>query len=391
MPYGVTTDGFVIKPLATIRSEIDSYQKTNVDAGLTLIDKSSLGQLNLSVSNQCAELWEMGQAVYSNSWADSANGFSLDGVCEYTGTERDQNSKTIGTAQVTLNPDKNLPAGSLAHPTGRPNDLFESLTEVPADPAGGTFDVQFRAQTAGAIPVTAGQLSEIAQPVPGWTAVTNSAAFTTGDAREEDDELRAKRVNELQAGGSTNVDAIRAGLLTLTGVIDARVYENDKGIVQNGLKPHSIRCILRGGTSSEIGQKIFDKKGAGAPDTNGLQNETIEDTMGKTHEVYFDWGTQKTFYATMVIEKGDNWDATNDPPAIKAALAAYVNSLGIGEDVIYQECEDAVRSINTSYGDKVYKITSLFIDFAPGPSGTSDLPVTDEEYALADVANISVS
>lgn len=391
MAYGVTTDGFVIKPFATTKSEIETYQKTNVDAGLTLVDKSSLGQLNISVANQCSELWEMGQAVYNSQWADSANGISLDGVCEFTGTERDSNSKTVGTAQVTLNPDKNLPAGSLAHPVGRPNSLFESLTEVPADPAGGTFDVDFQALEAGDTAVTAGQLTEIAQPVPGWTAVDNTDAFETGDAREEDDELRLKRFNELRAGGSTNVEAIRAGLLTLTGVIDARVYENNKGIVQNGLKPHSIRCILRGGTSSEIGQKIFDKKGAGAPGTNGLQLNVITDSQGETYDIYHDWGTQKTFYATMVLEKGDNWDATNDPPAIKTALAAYVNSLGIGEDVIYQECEDAVRSINTSYGDKVYKITSLYIDFAPGPSGTADLPVASDEYPDSDVANISVS
>ena len=40
MAYGVTEDGFVKKPLSTIRQEVQDAIRTNIDAGLTLSDQS---------------------------------------------------------------------------------------------------------------------------------------------------------------------------------------------------------------------------------------------------------------------------------------------------------------------------------------------------------------
>lgn len=384
MAYGVTTDGFVIKPFAVIRSEIEAYQRANIDSGLTLTDRSSLGSQNVSVINQIAELWELGQAVYSSQYPDSANGWSLDQAASLTGTRRSSSSKTLVTGQVTLNPDKNLPAGSWANLTNQPNTRFKTLTEVPADPAGGTFNVVFEAETAGATQVAIGQLDEINEPVSGWTAVDNAAAGATGDAREEDDELRIKREEELAAAGSTNVDAIRSGLLTLSGVTDARVTENDTGQVVGGLKRHSVYCVLRGGTSAEIGQNIFDNK-AGGIGTNGAQVNAIEDSQGETHNIYHDNATELTFYAVIAITTTSDYDAVQGPIDIKAGIAAYVNALRIGGDVIYDEVKCAIYDVTG-----VYKVTSLTIGFAPAPVGTSDLAVADTEFASSDVANISI-
>lgn len=385
MAYGVTTDGFVIKPFAVIKSEIEAYQRTNIDSGLTLTERSTLGNQNTSVINQIAELWELGQAVYSSQYPDSANGWSLDQAVSLTGTRRSSSSKTLVTGQVTLNPDKNLPAGSWANLTGQPNVRFKTLTEVPADPAGQTTDVVFEAEYAGAIQVAIGQLDEINEPVSGWTAVDNTAAGATGDAREEDDELRIKREEELRAAGSTNTEAIRSGLLTLTGVIDARVTENDTGYVVGGLKKHSIYAVVRGGTSSEIGQSIYDNK-AGGINTNGAQLNIITDSQGSTHNIYHDNATELVFYATLAVTTTSYYDAVAGPVAIKAAIAAYVNSLRIGDDVIYDEIKVAIYSVTG-----VYKVTSLTIDFFTPPVGVIDLPVSDTEFASSDVANITIS
>jgi uncharacterized phage protein gp47/JayE len=385
MAYGVTTDGFVIKPFAVIRAEIESYQRTNIDTGLTLIDRSNLGGQNISVINQIAELWELGQAVYSSHYPDSANGWNLDQAVSLTGTRRSLSTKTLVTGQVTLNPDKNLPAGSVANLTSQPNVRFVTLTEVPADPAGQTTSVVFEAEIAGATQVTSGQLSEIAEPVSGWTAVTNAVAGATGDQREEDDELRIKRENELTSVGSTNTDAIRAGLLTLDGVVDARVTENVLGVVSGGLKRHSIYAIVRGGTSSEIGQKIYDKKSAGTG-TNGLISNTITDSQGTDHVIYHDLATELVFKAAITVTTLDTYDAVQGPIDIKAGIAAYVNGLGIGDDVLYDEIKVAAYAVTG-----VYQVTALTIWFGADTPGVIDLPVSDTEFASSDVANITVT
>jgi uncharacterized phage protein gp47/JayE len=385
MAYGVTTDGFVIKPFSVIRSEIEAYQRTNIDAGLTLTDQSNLGSQNVSVINQVSELWELAQAVYSSQYPDSANGWNLDQAVSLTGTRRSLSSKTLVTGQVTLNPDKALPAGSVANLTSQPNTRFVTLTTVPADPAGGSFSVVFEAEEAGATQVAIGQLSEIAEPVSGWTAVTNAAAGATGDAREEDDELRIKRENELAAAGSTNVDAIRSGILTLDGVVDAVVTENVLAVYSGGLKPNSIYAIVRGGTGSEIAENIFENKGGGI-NTNGNTLNVVTDTQGNSHQIFFETPLEKVFYAILAVTTTVDYDAVQGPIDIKANIAAYVNGLGIGDDVIYDRVKNAIYDVTG-----VYKVTSLTMGFAPAPVGTSDLAVADNEFASSDVANITVS
>jgi uncharacterized phage protein gp47/JayE len=387
MAYGVTTNGFVIKPFQVIRDEIDAYQRANIDPGLTLTDQSNLGQQNVAVTEQCAELWEACQAIYAATYPRSANGWSLDEAVSLTGTERSQNSKTTVTGQVTLNPDKALPAGSVANLTNQPSVRFVTLAEVPANPAGGSFDVEFEAEIAGATQVSPGQLSEIAEPVTGWTAVTNAAAGDTGDAREEDDELRLKQQSEIRVFGSANVDAIRADLISEDGANcdDARVTENDKGIVVGGLKPHSIYCVVRGGTSDEvIARTIFESK-AGGIDTNGSISEDVEDTQGETHEILFDYGTELTYYAIINVQVTDEFDAVQGPIDIKANVSAYVNSLGIGDDVIHNTAECAARVTG------VYDVTNLYHDFSASPTSQINLVVAGTEYASSDTANITVN
>lgn len=387
MTYGVTNDGFVRKPFSVIRSEIEDYQRANIDPGLILSDRSVLGQVNVAVANQAAELWELGQGVYASQYPDSSNGWNLDQVCSLTGTRRNNSTKTTVTGQVTLNPFKNLPAGSVANLTSQPNKRFITLTEVPADPAGGTFDVVFEAEEPGATQVAIGQLNEIAEPVDGWTAVDNAADGVTGAQREEDDQLRTKRENELESQGSTNVDSIRADLLSVTGVLAARVFENDKDIVSGSMPPHSIHCILRGGAAADVGQAIFDTKAAGIDTTIGAQAVVITDSQGFDHTMRFDFATEKVVHVeTTILTDPDVFDVVQGPIDIKANVAAYINGLDIGADVIYDQVKCAIVAVAG-----VVKTTVLKQGFTDPPTITTDLTIAAGEYASSDVANIDVT
>lgn len=388
MAYGITIDGFVIKPLEVIRDEIDSYQRSNIDPGLDLDDQSALGQVNASHAIQLAEMWELAQAVYNAMYPDSASGDSLDNVCSITGTARSPQEKTyIAGVQVTLNPNAGLPAGSVAHLSNQPNARFLSVSAVPADPVGGVFTVDFEAEEAGATVVVAGQLNTIAEPVTGWTAVNNPNAGVTGRDIETDSELRIKRIDELEAQGSTNVNSIRADLLRLDSVADARVFENDTEVTDAaGIPPKSIYCVTRGGVSADIAEQIFESKAAGIG-TYGSENETVVDSEGTEHEIYFDYATELTYYAALTILTDPLvFDATAGPIAVKANIAEYVNALRIGGDVIYDLIKCAVFEV-----PGVLKITALVHDFSASPASTTDLVVDETEYALSDVANIALT
>lgn len=396
MAFGITPTGFVIKPLATILQEVNDSQLADVDAGLDQDARSVVQQINQPTVGALAELWELAQAVYNAAYPDSANDDSLDNVASITGTSRSLTTKTqvIGVS-VTLSPNTPLPLGSVANLASQPNARFLTLAALPGSTVGGIFTVDFEAETAGDTVVAIGQLSEIAEPVVGWTNVTNPAAGVTGESTETDAELRVKRADELQASGSTNVNSIRADLIQVDSVVDAVVFENDTDFIDgNGIPAHGILCVLRGGGSTEIAQSIFNTKAAGIA-TSGAVTEAILDTQGISHDINFDAATALVFHAAITVTTDPlTFDPVGGPGAIQAAISNYVNALRIGGDVIYDVIKAAVLPV-PGLPDcgvvGVVSITALVIDFNPVPASTTDLPVSLTEFATSGVTDIDVT
>ncbi len=80
------------------------------------------------------------------------------------------------------------------------------------------------------------------------------------------------------------------------------------------------------------------------------------------------------------------FDAVQGPLDIDKNVAAYINALRIGGDVIYDQVKCAVLDVAG-----VVKFNNLFIGFAPSPTGTVDLVVTAVQFAIADIANITIT
>ena len=386
--FGVTPEGFVTKPLATILDEINDSQRGSIDPLLDLDARSAQGQINQITSAALAELWEVGQASYGAAYPDSANDASLDNVSSITGTTRSPNTKTlVEGVLVTLAPNKALPAGSVANLTGQPNARFVSLVEVPADISGGTFPVDFEAEEAGATSVAIGQLDEIAEPVDGWVSVTNPAIGLTGEETETDAELRVRRIAELEGGGSTNVNSIRSELLQdVPGVVDAVVFENDLDVVVDGMRPHSVRCVLRGGITADIAQSIFDTK-AGGINTNGLVVTEVLDSQGVGHTIRHDIATELVYHLIAVVEVDPQlFDDVGGIDAIKAAIKLYIDALGIGGDVVVQQVQCAILEIPGTL-----KVSTFLHGFAPAPTDPDDLVVDDDQFTTSDAANLDIT
>ncbi len=386
--YGVTPDGFVIKPLDVILAEIDDALRANIDPGLDLDARSAQGQVDAIFAAAVAELWELGEAAYNAAYPDSANDASLDNVSSITGTKRSPTTKTtIAGVQVTLNPNKNLPAGSVASLGGQPNVRFLSDVEVPADPNGGVFPVDFAAEASGATTVVPLQLDTIAEPVSGWTGVSNPDAGVTGEATETDPELRTKRIDELEGGGSTNVNSIRANLLRDTTAAGASVFENDTDLVDaNGLSPHSIRCILSGGDPNDIGQSIFDTKASGIA-TNGAQSVNVLDSQGVTHVIRYDSATVLSYFLTAVVDVDPlTFDTSTGVAEMQQNVADYVNSLGAGGNVTVDQVKCAMLNVVGTV-----TVPAFFHGFAAAPTQTTDLIVAEDEEAASDTVNLDIT
>ena len=100
MTYGLTDDGFIIKPFEAILSEIEEYIIENIDTGITRDRLSVIGHLNTNAAQQLSELWEGLQAVCAAQSREGASGISLQYIGALTGTYLSGYSKTTVTATV---------------------------------------------------------------------------------------------------------------------------------------------------------------------------------------------------------------------------------------------------------------------------------------------------
>lgn len=383
--YGVTDNGFVRKPFEVIRSEVEEHISAYVEAELDFSDDSELTQICVGNMVQTSELWGVAEDAYQSAYRDSANGYNLGQVVSLTGTTQSDFSKTTVQGRVEMEPNYSLPAGSVAHLQFKPNTRFITVAEVPSDPVGGWFDVDFIAEEFGPTEVSPNELNVIAEPAPGWLSVDNLAAGVTGSEPETDDELRQKQQDELEASGGTNLDAVRAAVRKLPGVTDVGATENLKPYFFNGMKPRSFRIVVSGGTPEDIARAIFTSKASGM-DTNGSIVNLVTDSQGEQQEIRHDQATGLAFYSTATLEVYSTWDDATDLPDVKERQKAYIDSLGAGADVIYQKVSAAILE-----NENVRDIQLLTINFFGGLPGTSNLSVNFDEVAEADTGNMTVN
>ena len=374
---GITDEGPVKKTLAEIQQEIQDNWTSEIDPNLDLSDDSTLVQLFSPVYGALAELWDLWLATYYAK-SSLASGQALVDISALTGTRPSDPVKTQVVGTVTMDAGKALPAGSVAHLTDQPSKRFVTLTEVPADPSGGAFQVTFESELAGAISVAIGQLSTIAVSVDGWTGVTNAAGPTVAGAlTETDSELRAKRELELAASGNATIDAVTSDLIRVEGVVDALVTEN--------LLTTSITCTVRGGTAANIAAAILASK-AGGVTTQGAIVTVVQDSKNNDVTIRHNDATELVVHCNItVVVDSDEFDATDGEDNLKALIAAYVNALAMGSDVIFKKVECSVLP-----EPGVLDVTSCLIGFGAATE-TTNLSVSNSSYATCDVANITVT
>jgi uncharacterized phage protein gp47/JayE len=176
-------------------------------------------------------------------------------------------------------------------------------------------------------------------------------------------------------GALTNIPEVR----------QAKVYENDQDVIDaNGLPPHSIYCIVEGGTDADILDTIWLKKTAGTT-THGTTAGQVTDSMGNPHTLNFSRPTDVDVWVTVNLHTRPGWP-TDGAQRITNALTAWaVANQSIGEEVIHSRLFDPVNSIPG------HSIDSLYIGTAANPAGTANIAVPFDGLARLDSTRIVVN
>jgi uncharacterized phage protein gp47/JayE len=348
--YGVTPEGFRLKPFDVILADIVGRQRGTIDAGIDTSEHEVLGNANASIAMSIAEAWEAIQDVNDQLDPDAAEGASLDAVASLTATTRDGASYSRVLATVTLGAGGVLLDGThQASVAGNPAARFAAEIEAGFifSFAGGEYDVWFVAIEPGPVVANAETLTEIDTPIAGWLSITNDEDATLGSAIESDEAMRIRREEELAAQGGGTFDGMRGEILQVAGVTACSILENLSDVTDvNGLPPHSFEALVLGGDDDAIAAVIWKNKPLGI-ESYGSTVVDVEDSLGDEHVIRFSRPAEvRVYVAVNLLEVNEDTFGGND--AVREAIRSSAETpgqpgfLGIGVDVIARRLESAV-------------------------------------------------
>ena len=241
--------------------------------------------------------------------------------------------------------------------------------------------------TTGPVEIPVNSITRISIPLIGWDSVTNPLSGIQGTNRETDSELRARYKVAKFGDGSNLTESIYSAIYAIDGVESVRIIENDTDtalISPSPLVPaHSFYTIVLGGASQDIGQAIWNNKPLGIG-TFGSNTVTVYDSQGVAKTIKFDRPSAVDVYVDVSITVDTDFPA-DGVDQIKQAVASHINSLLIGDDVVYSRLYTPINSVTGHY------VNTLEVGTSPSPTGTTNVSIAYHEKAAVSVDNIIVS
>ncbi len=265
------TVGVVIPSTSEIREEMAAKIQAAFSLGetgvvLNVDPASPMGQvvdaLTAEIEAKNAEV-----AFLANQFSMlQATGNFMDALASLYFLDRKVSEATIVQCLCTGLAGTQIPFGAIVQDTNgnKYRCMQTSGTTIAGD---GELLVNFAAVEHGALQVQPGAVTKIVTTVPGWDAVTNPAAGVVGRDRESDAELLDRVRASVAYNAHGTVDALKASLANLDGVIDCEVLENygSEAVTLYGVSVpgHSIAVCVAGGEDADIAEAIYRKKDAG--------------------------------------------------------------------------------------------------------------------------------
>ena len=373
---GVTPEGFERPSFDEIQSEIRDRAR-EILGPINTGPESAIGQQLAAMAEREALAWEALEAVFFGQYPRSASGFSLDGAVALMGINRLPATRTTVSVDLTGDPGTLIPEGSEASTDD--GDIFALVADVTLD-GQGEGSGQMQAVETGAVLALAGTLTNIETPVSGWDDVTNPDDGETGRPIESDAELRQRQQESLAVTGAGTVEAIRSRLLQQVDDVTAvTIIENRSDTTDgDGRPPHSFETVVSGGVDQDVGDLIWEVKPAGI-ETHGDITVSVEDSQGELQPISFGRPVPQYIWVNLTITpNGVGTFPDNAEEAAKDAIVEYGETLGVGDNVIYQALFGPVYS-------EVPGIESLSVEIA-----VTDDPTPAPAPGEFDAANIGI-
>lgn len=249
----------------------------------------------------------------------------------------------------------------------------------------GVIDVSARAEETGIVTATARDIYEIETAVSGWESVTNLETATVGRAEAEDGELRLLREQELATGGNSPIDALRAELLEVAGVSAVTIFANNTDVTDaDGVPPHSVEALVRGGDDQDIYDALLAGVAAGIG-THGTETGSATDDEGTSHVMKFTRPDEVEIWVSLTVTYDEDLYPTDGNDQIKEAIIDWSELQKTGKNAVASAIVAQAFLVTG-----VLDVTCL-IGLSDPPSGSATLPISLRELAVYATGRIDVT
>ncbi|HFZ0906532.1 TPA: baseplate J/gp47 family protein [Klebsiella pneumoniae] len=382
----VTAEGISAPDYQTVLDTITGYFQQIYGSDAYLDPDSKDGQMVALVALAIHDANNTAISVYRSFSPATALGDALTSNVKINGiTRRAATNSTVdllltGTVGTTIT-------------NGSVRDTNSVIWNLPATVVIGTDGTVVATATcasSGAVAAVAGSVNGINTPTRGWASVTNPLAATVGIAAETDAELRVRQSQSVALASLTPFDAVDGAIANVEGVTRHKLFENDTETTDaNGLPAHSISAIVEGGDATEIANTIRSTKGQGVS-TYGTTAVIVTDKYGNPYTIRFSRPVDVPIYVSITIQALTGY-SSEVGDEIRAAVAAYINSLAIGDSVLLSRVYSPANLGVVSGGNaRYYDIMELLIGRTAEGVAAANVVLAYDESASCSVDNIAL-
>lgn len=378
--------GLHLPDYAAVLEHLQGAMRGVYGEDLYLDADSQDGQLLAIFADALTDAYALAGSVYNSYAPSSAQGVSLsrqvviNGLQRKTATHSTVELRLVGTAGTTLD-------DAVASDSQDQRWLIPDGTVIPV---AGEILVTATAEAAGDIRASAGDVSTIATPTRGWHSVTNPDAVEPGAATELDAALRRRQTISTARPSKTVLEGIIGAVAEIAGVTRVRGYENDTEETDtNGVPPKNISLVVEGGDAAEIADTIARRKTPGCG-THGSTAVQVTDRYGSPATIRFWRPVDVAISGTIRIRPLSGYlAATGDAAA--TAVAAAINALGIGEDVLLSRLYSPINGADGD--DRTFDVLEILLAADGGaPAGTNvAIPYNGAATAAAGAITVEVT
>ena len=368
MPNQIDAAGIQIQTYAEIVTQI--VNGDSVTPGLIQIYGSDINVDSNSPDGQLVNNWALSKLDnlnlivqdYNSKDPDLAVGVALDGLSQLCGLTRQGGSYTRTEIVVTTDRNLNLNGQDTSSPftvSDANGNLFYLIASASLTTGANTLN--FQAAQIGFVQVVPNTLTIPVTVVLGVLSVNNpSDPYEIGQDQETDAQFRVRRQQSTALPAQGVLQALFAGLNTITGLAQAVIYENYTNSTDvNGVSAHSIWVIVDGGSDDDVAGMIYRYRSFGCG-MKGTEVVAVDQVDGTTFDIQFDRAVSQDLYIQFDLHSISG--GAIDTDAVKAYLAAnYLLTIYQAADItaiaalIHQYDPDlVVSSAGVSYTNAYY-------------------------------------